>query len=136
MIYFSEWGTTSRISSVDIPRDDTSASSVLVLHTASNVTWPNALSLSKDRTKLYFGHAPDGNISSYNLLSSKVSKMAGTPHIFGIDQHTERYHQQYIYWSDWKLGVLKMPVQGKRVQLLASGNDVYRASGIKVFSKH
>ena len=134
MIYFSEWGTIPRISSLIISRggENTNYPKAII---SSNVTWPNALTLSRDETTIYFGDASQDYLASYNPLTKVTSPIGSTPHIFGIDQYNDVNGKQYLYWSDWQLGVLKQSVSGGKVTQLASTSEVYRASGIKVFSR-
>ena len=96
---------------------------------SQNLMWPNALVLSKDRSKMYFGEAGLDYVASYDFASGHVTRLSNAPHVFGMDVHAE-----YLYWSDWASGVSKIPVAGGNVKQLATTTDVFRASGIKVFT--
>jgi hypothetical protein len=131
-LYFTEWGAIPTISSVNIPFGSRRMSSPHVV-LSNNLTWPNALAASRDGSKLYFGDGGQDYFASFDVWHETVIPLGGTPHIFGIDEHRES-SQTYVYWSDWQTGVSKIPVNGGKAVHLASATDVYRASGIKVFT--
>ena len=103
---------------------------------SDHLTWPNALALSRDGSKLYFGDAAQDYIAYYSFESKKVVRLRSTTHVFAMDEYMGNDGESRLFWSDWVDGVFKMPVTGGTTGAvqLASTNDVHSPSGMKVFT--
>jgi integrin beta 2 len=129
-LYFSEIGNTSTISSVDIAMP-TPPPDIVV---SKNLTWPNALAISRNGDRLYFGDASEDYIAYYDFQSQKVVRLSSATHVYDMVEYAPSGAPQLL-WSDWGDGVVKMLVNTRGVVSLASSNDVHYASGIKVFTE-
>jgi low density lipoprotein receptor-related protein 5/6 len=130
-LYFSEWGKYPRISCVDIKIPAPLPEVVI----DDNLTWPNALALSGDGDRLYFGDASEDYIAYYSFDRKNVIYLSNATHVYDMDEYIDSDGVKHLVWSDWIDGVTKMSLATSSTVTLASSNDVHWASGIKVFSR-
>jgi hypothetical protein len=135
-LYFSEWGSSPRISSVVIDKGKAQSLPPVPL-VSHNLKLPNALALNKNGEWLYFADAGKDYIAAYDIKNGMVRVLSNATHVHDMVMYTGSHNNEpQLIWSDWVDGVSKMSlnVGPSSIVSLASSTDVHWASGIKVFS--
>ncbi|XP_046546455.1 low-density lipoprotein receptor-related protein 4-like [Haliotis rubra] len=125
-LYWTDWGTTPRI---ETARYDGSDRRTLV---ATDLIWPNGITLDKQNGRLYWCDAKMRVIESVLLdgRNRTVLLSESTAHYFDIF-----HHQGRLYFTDWQKqrSILYIPTSGGNVSSLQS-NGFSHLAGIHVTS--
>lgn len=123
-LYWTDWGEGM------IERSDLNGNGRQTLIT-TEVRWPNGLTLDCVNHKMYWGDARYHRVEEANLDGSMRRILEkDVPHMFGLT-----LHKGYLYWSEWKQGVLERfsIAEGKREVVVSNINDMMMlwAGGIR-----
>ena len=94
-MYWTDWGYHPKIERADM------SGKQRVALVNSRLSWPNGLTLDKDKNRLYWVDVSFNKLEylylSTNIRMTLISSSATLPHPFGLTLLGD-----YLYWTDWR----------------------------------